>query len=81
MNAHQYRELAMAARSAAERETLPRCRAQHERTAEIWEGMALDADATAQLAAANREERQLRPYHQTLRASSRMKANNARRPR
>ena len=83
MNGQYYREMASDARAAADAEPLVRRRAQHELSAERWEEMARAAEETAQRTAVNAEEKRLRPYHQTLRASARriIAANNGRQPR
>lgn len=65
--AQHYHQQAASARAAAANEVLPRRRDQHVRSAERWEEMARQAEETEQRTLVNKEERRVRPYHQTLR--------------
>ncbi|MDR7256396.1 hypothetical protein J2X47_000557 [Sphingomonas sp. BE270] len=65
--ANLYRQHAAAQRAAANKESLPRRRQQHVRSAERWDEMAQAAEETDRRAAVNEAEKRERPYHQTLR--------------
>jgi hypothetical protein len=66
-DAHLYRQNAATERAAAAKESLPRRRLQHERSAERWEEMALAAEEIDRRTAINEAEKRARPYHQSLR--------------
>jgi hypothetical protein len=53
MSAKIYLAHAAQERAAASKATLPNRRAMHERSAEVWEEMARNADATAAMAEVN----------------------------